>query len=77
MTIKVKFFATLRENLKIDQVDVAADEAGDVVDVWRLATGGADMPEHVLCSVNLEHMPPDTRVKEGDEIAFFPPVTGG
>ena len=77
MTIKVKFFATLRENLKIDQVDVAADGAGDVVDVWRLATDGAEMPEHVLCSVNLEHMPPSTKVKDGDEVAFFPPVTGG
>ena len=50
---------------------------GDVVDVWRLATDGAEMPEHVLCSVNLEHMPPNTKVKDGDEVAFFPPVTGG
>ena len=77
MTIKAKFFATLRESLNIDQVDVAADDAQDVTDVWRLATNGADMPDHVLCSVNLEHMPANTLVKDGDEVAFFPPVTGG
>lgn len=77
MTIKAKFFATLRESLNIDQADVAADQAHDVTDVWRLATNGADMPDHVLCSVNLEHMPADTLVKDGDEVAFFPPVTGG
>jgi len=77
MTIKVKFFATLRESLEIEQVDVPADQANDVTDVWRVATNGALMPDHVLCSVNLEHMPPDTPVKDGDEVAFFPPVTGG
>lgn len=77
MTIKVKFFATLRESLDIEQVDLPAGDVGDVTDVWRLATNGVAMPDHVLCSVNLEHMPPETRVKDGDEVAFFPPVTGG
>ena len=79
MSIKVKFFATLRESLDLDQVDVdvAAGSNQNVSDVWQLATGGRDMPDHVLCAVNLEHVPPDTAIEDGDEVAFFPPVTGG
>lgn len=77
MTIRVKFFATLREDLDLDKVTIPADEASTVDDVWRVATGDVPMPDHVLCSVNLEHMPSDTPVKSGDEVAFFPPVTGG
>jgi len=77
MSIKVKFFATLRESLDLDQVDVAASDNQNVSDVWQLATGGVDMPDHVLCAVNLEHVPPDTLIHDGDEVAFFPPVTGG
>lgn len=77
MSIKVKFFATLRESLDIDQTDVDAAAVSTVSDAWRVATQGADMPDHVLCALNLEHVPPDTTVTDGDEVAFFPPVTGG
>ena len=77
MSIKAKFFATLRESLNIEQVDVESSEVSNVTDVWRVATKGEPMPDHVLCSVNLEHMPADTPVNDGDEVAFFPPVTGG
>jgi len=31
----------------------------------------------VRCAVNQEFADPDTRIGPGDEIAFFPPVTGG
>ncbi len=41
------------------------------------ATGTTLMPSHVLCSVNLEHRELHESVKDGDEVAFFPPVTGG
>ncbi len=77
MSIKVKFFATLRESLDIDQVDVDAAKAPTVADAWHAATAGAVMPDHVLCALNLEHVPPETAVSDGDEVAFFPPVTGG
>jgi molybdopterin converting factor small subunit len=30
-----------------------------------------------MISVNLEFVPPETRLHEGDEIAFIPPVSGG
>ena len=77
MSINVKFFATLRESLGIAQIDVAASADQNVADVWHLATGGEAMPDHVLCAVNLEHVSNDTRINDGDEVAYFPPVTGG
>jgi molybdopterin synthase sulfur carrier subunit len=30
-----------------------------------------------MISVNLEFVPPETPLHEGDEIAFIPPVSGG
>ena len=77
MAIKVKFFASLREQLteSIDQVD--ASGLNTVSDVWEKATSTKLMPSHVLCSVNLEHREPHESVNDGDEVAFFPPVTGG
>jgi len=77
MAIKVKFFASLREALPeaIDSVEAAGIQY--ISDVWNAATDGKAMPDHVLCSVNLEHREADEPVKDGDEVAFFPPVTGG
>jgi len=77
MAIKVKFFASLREQLPdgINQVD--ANGIQTISEVWERATGTPLMPSHVLCSVNLEHREPHEAVSDGDEVAFFPPVTGG
>lgn len=77
MTISVKFFASLREQVPDAPRTVASGEATTVADVWREATGDQPMPDHVLCSVNLEHRQAADRVDDGDEVAFFPPVTGG
>lgn len=77
MAITVRYFASLRE-----RVGRAADrlEAGDGTTVgalWQRATGEAELPERVLMAVNHRYVEPQTRVSDGDEVAFFPPVTGG
>ncbi len=76
MGIQVRMFASLRERWRIDQVDLPADEARTVADVWRVLTK-EPLPEEVLAAVNMEYARPEAPVKEGDEVAFFPPVTGG
>ena len=47
-----------------------------VADVW-CAAAGQPLPEDVLMARNLEYVDSDSLVEDGDEIAFFPPITGG
>lgn len=77
MSISVKVFASLREAVPDAARRVEAVPNDTVAGVWRRATNDAPLPEHVLCSVNLEHGQPEDAVSDGDEVAFFPPVTGG
>jgi molybdopterin synthase sulfur carrier subunit len=75
MSISVKFFARLRE--QVGQGDVSLDSARDVQDAWQQASNGMAMPDNTLCAVNMEYVDHHAEVKDGDEVAFFPPVTGG
>lgn len=77
MTIRVKFFASLREQLGISESDLADDGVVTVDDVWSAVTDNKVMPANVLIAINMEYVESGTRVSDGDEVAFFPPVTGG
>lgn len=77
MSISVKFFASLREQVPDAPRELQSADVRTVADVWAAATRGEPMPEHVLCSVNLDHRHAADAVADGDEVAFFPPVTGG
>ena len=77
MTITVKYFASLRERLARAQDEIPADGIATVADVWRIATHGAGFPPNALMAVNMDYAQLDAHVKDGDEVAFFPPVTGG
>ena len=77
MTITAKFFASLRESLQLEDNSVQLAKANTVAEVWEQATRGAQMPPNTLVAVNLEYVGKDHRVKDGDEVAFFPPVSGG
>lgn len=77
MTIEVKFFASLREQLGRDEASLAATKSMSVAEVWSQATDNADMPANVLMALNMAYVTAETTVNDGDEVAFFPPVTGG
>jgi molybdopterin synthase sulfur carrier subunit len=77
MSIYVRYFASLREQMGRDSDKINADEVSTVSEVWEQVSNGMDMPENTLCAVNKEYVQADTPVKAGDEVAFFPPVTGG
>lgn len=81
----ILYFAWLRERTKtaeetIDLPDGVTDVA-ELID-W-LKSRGPNYEEAfkemtaVRVAVNQEHMPLTATIKDGDEVAFFPPVTGG
>lgn len=85
MTMKILYFAWFREKAGIASEDVRPPDSvrtvGDLV-AWLKgrdpgrAAAFAD-PAVVRVAVNQEYVKLDHPVKAGDEIAFFPPVTGG
>lgn len=77
MTVRVKFFASLKEQLGCDGATVEIGEVATAADVWLQATGGKSMPENILVAINMEYSDRNHPVESGDEVAFFPPVTGG
>ena len=83
MKVKVLYFAGLREQLGTPGEDL--DVSPTTVAGLRsqlMARGGAwqsalAQGRALRVAVNQEMAQPTTPVKPGDEIAFFPPVTGG
>ena len=74
--ITVKYFASLREEMGRSEDGFDAGPLHTVADVWRAAAGDRPL-EDMLCAVNRRYAKPGTQVADGDEVAFFPPVTGG
>ncbi|HHJ36478.1 MAG TPA: MoaD/ThiS family protein [Gammaproteobacteria bacterium] len=77
MSITVQFFASLREQVGKQQTTLDYESPTNVLTVWSRASDGTTMPDNTLCAINMEYVKPDTMVADGDEVAFFPPVTGG
>ncbi|MCK3659011.1 molybdopterin synthase sulfur carrier subunit [Pasteurellaceae bacterium Pebbles2] len=80
--LKVLFFAQTRELIGQDEIELNAEFAdAEAVrahlsqkgDKWALALQKGKL----LVAINQSLQPLETAVHSGDEIAFFPPVTGG
>lgn len=77
MHIQVRFFAGLRERLGIAQLELSLPEGATVAQVWEQAVTGEALPVNVLAARNMEYVDLSCKLADGDEVAFFPPVTGG
>lgn len=77
MSIKVRFFARLREQLGMAELELPDGQAHTVMQVWQASTQQAQLPVNILTAVNMHYVPASHPVEAGDEVAFFPPVTGG
>lgn len=77
MTVKVKYFAGLRERVGRSGDELQYVDGLTVAGVWQALSPNMEMPAHILAAVNHEHVDKDRVISDGDEVAFFPPVTGG
>lgn len=77
MTIKILYFASLREQIGRASDTLELNEPMSALDAWKQATGKDELSDALLIAINQEYASSDTILKDGDELAFFPPVTGG
>ena len=81
MTIQVKYFASLRERVGKSEDELAAklDDGSDLtaMKVWQQSSGEDQLDSNILIAINMEYVDKEQIVSDGDEVAFFPPVTGG
>lgn len=81
MKVEVLLFATLKDRAKTSRLSVELPQGGDVSQLQEvlahlLPSLAAALPT-AIAAVNHEFAFPDTPLNEGDEVAFFPPVSGG
>jgi molybdopterin synthase catalytic subunit len=73
MPVTVRLFAGLREQAGWSRREL---EAATVADVWPALELG-DEPGGLLYAVNREYADRDRELRDGDEVALIPPVSGG
>lgn len=81
MRLKVRFFASHREAVGKERLPIELPEGSTVQQLFdRLVKEHPDMgglEEHTLVAVNQDQVGRDRVLKDGDEVALYPPVGGG
>ena len=75
------FFATLKDIVGSRELRLDVPQGITVADLWaQLERSYPRMKDYraiVLTALNEEYVNKDTVIGEGDEVALFPPVSGG
>ena len=85
MTVKLLYFAWVRQKIGLSEEEFAlppgVDNVAQLIDVLSRRGPGYEEAfrdaRRLRCAVNQSHVPFTAPVQDGDEVAFFPPVTGG
>lgn len=77
MSIKVRYFAGLKESLGRCEDDLDGADGQTAQAIWARLNEGRPLPSNILVAINMDYASLDAVVGDGDELAFFPPVTGG
>ncbi|MBT4258690.1 MAG: MoaD/ThiS family protein [Nitrospina sp.] len=81
--ITIKYFASLKsiaekeeDNLDIEK-PISIDQLSDIISKTAPKMGAVIREKKVMISVNQEMASADTIIRDGDEVAFLPPFSGG
>lgn len=81
MIVRSLFFAQYREFAGADELRVELPPGASVADLVAALRGRANglssLPAAPLVAVNMDYAPLATKLSDGDEVAFIPPVAGG
>ncbi|MDH3365276.1 MAG: molybdopterin converting factor subunit 1 [Thermoplasmata archaeon] len=81
MRVRVKLFASFRDIVGKKEEEIEIGDGTTVQMLLEQYIGRfpemARFREHIILSVNREYGPSRLVLKEGDEVSFLPPVSGG
>jgi len=81
MHVKLRLFARLRDIAGATELERGVAQDATIATLWEGLVeehpGLRDYTRIVACARNAEFARMDTRVADGDEVAFLPPVSGG
>lgn len=80
MRVKSIFFAAYRDLFGADELEFDLPEGatvGDLAGLVRTRSSASNLPASLVVAVNQEYASHETELRDGDEVAFIPPVAGG
>ena len=81
MRVRLLFFAVLRDIAGTDERDLTLAEGSTPRDVWNGLRGEfaklRDYEAPPMAAINEEYADATALLRDGDELAFIPPVAGG
>ena len=82
--MKILYFANIRETIGIIEEHIDIDEVCTVREIIKILIKKNNKYKKAFsnfknekCSINFNYVKLDAKVQNTDELAFFPPVTGG
>lgn len=79
MKIKVRLFATYREKVGRGELEMEVEEGATIGALAQRLE--KDFPQlrlrPLIAALNSQYVEPDALLREGDEVAFLPPMSGG
>ena len=81
MNVRLLYFAVLRDITGTSEAEVSLSEGVRAGEVWQDLRGRyaqlAEYRKPPMIAINETYASPDTILRDGDELAFIPPVAGG
>jgi molybdopterin converting factor subunit 1 len=81
MTVRLRFFASIRERLQRAEAEQTLPEGATVGELWTVLCRHhprlGDLSGSVSFAVNREYVDREHRLSDNDEVALIPPVSGG